>query len=473
MKSGKMSATSKLSLRHRTTIALCRLAGQLARRLGRQASSLPGLIASHLDPSLLAALTAGQEVVLVSGTNGKSTTVSILVQMLEASGRLVIANSSGANMIEGILTSTMERAELLRTPQETEKRPILVYEVDEAWLPRLTPTLQPHCFVFTNLFRDQVDRYGTPDQTRKLLQKAVETAPGAIRVLNADEPMVASLGEIPGSGQVLYCGMAEPLMHEASEAELRDLLPVPCPRCGHSLQFSRFIYPPTGTYHCPACGFEHPHSQMIVAPQADGKLSFRAELPGQPVQEGESSLGIPGAHNQINACTALTAALALGVDFSLAMQVLPQLSAVSGRMEEVQLPSGRGFTQILIKNPVGLEAAFRYLAEQKGERAVHCLLLAVNQRENDGRDASWLKEVHYDSLLAQKEEPLHIVVSGEASQLLYDILLEWGFPAAQVERISAVGEAASRFMELLPAGGWGYVLPNYTASLTIRKDLHD
>src|SRR5712692_1228405 len=225
-----------------------RAAGVASRALGRGGgTTLPGVVARYLEPSvtreLAGSLANGS--VLVSGTNGKTTTARLISAILGAAGRQLVHNRAGANLMTGITTA------LLNGRGDTG-----LFEVDEATLPAAIAELRPRLVLCLNLFRDQLDRYGELNTLGSKWAAALgQLDPGATVLLNADDPLVASLG-CSLSCKVEYFGLNSPEQQLPSMQHAADS--IYCPRCGTLLDFDGVYYGHLGQYRCPNCGFVHP-----------------------------------------------------------------------------------------------------------------------------------------------------------------------------------------------------------------------
>lgn len=428
----------------RSWIALClgKLAVFVCERLGAWrggwgGTTLPGRLARRVDPGLLRRL--GQEyarIVLVTGTNGKTTTTALLTACLRGAGFTdIVTNAEGANMLSGLTTALLKARPLGRRkcPSDTEPPArVAVLEVDEGSLEALSRELPAvDLVVVTNLFRDQLDRYTELAVLTEHLDRALSHWPQARLVLNADDPLVAGLG-LNRAGVAYYSvaaakpatlpRMAADLAQEAEAGER-----VLCPRCQGPLQFRARSYSHLGEYYCPGCGFSRPHAGYTVSglrPASGGSgTSFTfAEGAGTAVT---FSTSLNGLHNVYNAAAALTAARELGAgSLSSFVPKLAAFGAPQGRAEEFLFPaSGLEGTLILVKNPAGLSQALRTVAAPGAARPFDGLLLAINDLAADGRDVSWLWDVDYTPLA-----DLSIICAGRRAADLAVCLKYHGLP---------------------------------------------
>lgn len=433
------------------------------RLLGRKASSFPGSIAQKIYPGFLSDACFGREVVVVTGTNGKTTCAHVLTEMLRKSGRAVVTNDSGANMEDGLISSLSEQqSELIK------EDPILVFEIDEAWLSKLTSKLKPGIIVVLNLFRDQLDRYGELTRTRELIKEGIEASGKDCRlVLCADDPLVASLA-LDSKRQTLFFGMSLQAMKPFDPAKTHLSDAKTCPDCSGNLEYDSIAYAHLGAYHCPSCKLRRPEADLIFTPVEDGSANEAIfQMAGT---EERAVPGITGEHNLYNISAALLAATDLDADFQEAISVLPHLKPTSGRMETLDFGHQGQACVILVKNPVAMEQAVKYAIDQKDAARI---LLAINDYENDGRDLSWLWDIPFEELLAQFGDGLReIVCSGRRAEEIALRLYYTGMNTDKLTTIQDPAEALAYLNEKTQKDEHVYILPNYTAMLKIQAELN-
>ncbi len=398
-----------MTLRRCIAVAAGRLAGTLSRRLGRGGgTALPGLVALSLDPGILPHLARQipQGAVLITGTNGKTTTSRMLAEALRAGAYAPLQNRTGSNLLRGITAAFLARTSL-RGRLKVVDRSVGVFEVDEAVLPLAIPLVQPRVVLITNLFRDQLDRYGEVDTVRSLWQKAVASLPEHTTVvLNADDPAVASLGDF-AQGPVLYFGIEDhrtgsPVLDHAADS-------LYCLRCGRPYEYTAVLYSHLGHYRCPQCGKGRPRPQVSagrIAFQSFERTQYEMDTP-----QGRTavSLNLGGLYNVYNALGAASAAVALGLPLSVIREALARFTPAFGRMERLDL-EGRRVCLILVKNPTGFNQVLRTLGQ--GLRP-HTILMVLNDQIADGQDISWVWDVDFEELRGPVEKVLERPV-GEA-----------------------------------------------------------
>ena len=430
-----------------------RLARLALRLLGRGGTALPGKAALRVYPGLMRELGCGVETVIITGTNGKTTTAGMLRHMLDKAGTPYFSNRSGANLTSGITAEFIENANLLGKP----KKPLAVIECDEGNFPAVAAALQPRAVIVTNLFRDQLDRYGEVTHTRDLIASGIQKAPGAALCLNADCSLTASLGwDVPN--ETVYFGL-----ENISSGAVPSVSDAPhCLRCGARYAYRRHTFAHLGDWYCPECGAQRPAPDMAV--ESVEAVSGGGSSVTMKTPEGTISfdLALPALYNVCNAAAALTAARAMGWDMDTCRASLADFGAVFGRME--QLTVGNTSVRIvLVKNPAGCDRALEFLASQSENLLpIFCL----NDNTADGTDVSWIWDADYESLFARKYEA--IGVYGVRAQ---DMRLRLKYAGADDAVITVYDTADDLAAAVQNAGKPVVVLPNYTSMLTVRDKL--
>jgi len=449
------------------TLALTRLVAHASRLAGRgSGATLPGALAQRLDPGLAGLLASRLPggTVLVTGTNGKTTTTKMLAAVLAAHGQRVVTNTSGANLATGVTAALVADADLRGRPRAS----MGLFEVDEAALPAVAAALRPRCVVVLNLFRDQLDRYGELDTLAATLARGVAACTATV-VLNADDPRIAALADAAAPGtRVTTFGLEVPAASGSSQGtagrtteDAQRVAPGDadrCPRCQGRLVVSRSYYAHLGHYACPNGDLTRPSPDVAVTalgPATTAGSTFRV---ASGDTELDVAIALPGTYNVYNAAAALAAAAALGVAPDTAVTALRTVSAAFGRFERVEV-AGRTLYLLLVKNPAGLGqvlATFLHGAERPH------VLLAVNDAAADGRDVSWLWDVDLAGLAAT--DPV-VLTAGSRG---LDMALRLKYDQIPARAQPSLRAALDTLLAELPEGGTGYVLPTYTAMLALR-----
>ena len=311
-----------------------------SRALGRGGgTAASGLIGSWLQPSLIKELAGqlGHGSIIVTGTNGKTTTSLILSDTVRAAGLKPLANASGSNLVRGIASTLALATGPNGRIQDAGER-VGVFEVDEATVPRVLEDLKPRAVVFTNLFRDQLDRYGEVAAVAALWRRMLQDAPDDLHlVLNADDPAVASLGK--ARGQVTYFGVADASLDQGEPDHASDALN--CVVCGTRLEYSVAFYGHVGHWCCPGCNRARPEPSVIARTVSleDGR-SCRFEL-ATADHTAAVSMGLGGLYNVYNALAAIAGASALGLPIEAGVTAIEGAAAAFGRQEAFDVDGRR------------------------------------------------------------------------------------------------------------------------------------
>jgi UDP-N-acetylmuramyl tripeptide synthase len=450
-------------LRRSTALLAAWLAGNASRALRRGGgTALPGLLAETLAPGLAAELASqlGGGSLVVTGTNGKTTTARMIAAIASMGGLEPLPNRSGSNLMRGIATALMAHTDL-RGRLRAGSRRLGVFEIDEATLPEAAGALRPRVLLFTNLFRDQLDRYGEVDSVSACWRRTLESAaPSTAVILNADDPSVAALADV-APGQVTYYGLDDPSAGLACAEHAADARW--CQACGAEYRYSALFYGHVGHWSCPGCGRSRPAPQVraTAVTEHGGRTVADVET---PVGRFSLSLSLSGLYNVYNALAAVAAGLALGLGLETIGKGLCSVEAAFGRQEWFEV-DGRRVLVLLSKNPAGLNQVLRTIALAETEKH---LLILLNDDVADGRDVSWIWDADFEPLVSAAGGNGTWVVSGTRAEDLA-LRLKYaglGGPAA-VER--DVEAALDRALRVTPAGGLLYVVPTYTAMLRVRE----
>ncbi|MBA3944274.1 MAG: DUF1727 domain-containing protein [Herpetosiphonaceae bacterium] len=448
--------------------AAATLAGKTAQQLSQRlhaggGTTLPGLVARRVAPHVLQDVVQAlpQGVILVTGTNGKTTTARMVAAILRADGRRVLHNRAGANLLSGLTTTAVANTDLWGRPQAD----IALFETDEAHVPAAVIETQPRIVLVLNLFRDQLDRYGEVDTIARRWRAAFASLPGSSTVvLNADDPAVANLGAGLAC-KVVYYGL-EDVSHGIGAAR-HTADSAFCSRCGTALDYAPNFYGHMGHWHCPNCGNTRPATDVALqhlrlAGTAASQLTIR-----EPHGGFDLTLPLPGLYNAINATAAIATALQLPVAPVKMRDALEGFAAAFGRIERISA-GAHEILMALIKNPVGASETVRMVVgTAEAAQGLH-LLIAINDRIADGTDVSWLWDADWEQLGGHVA---HAIVTGTRATDMAVRLKYAGVPPDHMETIADGATALDRALAELGAGDTLYLLPTYTAMLDLRAEL--
>lgn len=409
-------------------------------RLGA-ASVLPGSIARRIEPRLLQLLSQQVKngVILIAGTNGKTTTALLLCTILERTGYKIAHNSTGANLENGLATALIENTSLLGALNVD----YAILEVDENIVPKVLQPLQPKIIICLNLFRDQLDRYGEVDTISKKWTQVISTLPEETVVIpNADDPTLSYLGQQLNQ-KVLFFGLNEPENYLESIPHAVDS--IYCPRCGHSLDYQGVYLSHLGDFTCPSCGFSKSQPSL---------------------ESSEWSQILVGLYNKYNTLAAATAAKELGVEETKIRETINNFQAAFGRAEDLVI-DGKKVRILLSKNPVGTNETIRVVTQSTDKTT----LMVLNDRTPDGTDVSWIWDVDTEKLV---ERGGTLIVSGER---VYDMALRLRYSEKSIDsKINLIVEsdlkkAITIALEHTPKNETLHILPTYSAMLEVREVL--
>lgn len=409
-------------------------------RLGA-ASVLPGSIARRIEPRLLQLLSQQVKngVILIAGTNGKTTTALLLCTILERTGYKIAHNSTGANLENGLATALIENTSLLGALNVD----YAILEVDENIVPKVLKPLQPKIIICLNLFRDQLDRYGEVDTISKKWTKVISTLPEATVVIpNADDPTLSYLGQQLNQ-KVLFFGLNEPENYLESIPHAVDS--IYCPRCGHPLDYQGVYLSHLGDFTCPSCGFSKSNPSL---------------------ESGKWSQILVGLYNKYNTLAAATAAKGLGVEEGKIRETINNFQAAFGRAEDLVI-DGKNVRILLSKNPVGTNETIRVVTQSQDKTT----LMVLNDRTPDGTDVSWIWDVDTEKLV---ERGGTLIVSGDR---VYDMALRLRYSEKSIDsKINLIVEedlkkAINIALKHTPKNETLHILPTYSAMLEVREVL--
>jgi UDP-N-acetylmuramyl tripeptide synthase len=439
----------------RAKLIFARAVRAMSRRLGRGGgTTLPGRLLLRLDRRAIGRLGARLEggTAVLSATNGKTTTASMIAGILERSGRAVVRNAAGSNMHWGVATALIDAG---RRPGE-----LGLFEVDEAWLPAVARELSPGTFVLCNLFRDQLDRYGELELLADRWAELVAESAGPARfVLNADDPLVADLGRERRG--VTYFGVCDdsqalPALQHAADSKH-------CRNCGTPYDYEAVYLGHLGRYRCPGCGRTRPEPSVFAE---------RVELQGMsgsivglrtPSGSAEIRLPLPGLYNVYNAVAAAAAALELGASLDDVKASLEAQTAAFGRVETIPI-EGRDVSILLVKNPAGANEVLRTLTLEGGQLD---LWIALNDKIADGRDVSWVWDADFELLAGRVRRA---TCSGTRAE---EMALRLKYAGIDAELAVERDLGRSLDSAVAAANGRLFALPTYTALLELRDLLAD
>ncbi|NBK97379.1 MAG: Mur ligase family protein [Erysipelotrichia bacterium] len=430
-------------MRVRVTILIMKMIRYILVKMGR-GGSLPGKIALRMCPNILNAITYPNKVVMVTGTNGKTTTSNMIYEVLSKQYPHVIANRKGDNLLEGITTLVLANTKM----NLVLNADAMVIEVDELNVPKVLPKVKVSDFIVNNFFRDQLDRAGEMETIVVKMEEAIKQFEGNL-ILNGDDPNVARLGY--HREHVYYFGvdkneMSQASTNEASEGKF-------CFHCNHELVYDYYQYSHIGRFHCPHCSFGS-HSYLVLA----NDVSL---LTSTFCVEGMTFHAPQDALFSIYNCMALIALAKIShIDFDKVQSVLSTFELKDGRMENFHI--GRDCLLNLVKNPTGANETMKYIERDLEAKDI---VIILNDNDQDGKDVSWIWDANFDLIMG--DDVKNIICSGLRA---YDMALRLKYTAYQGNIIVEESmDQAIQTLKKLP--NHAYVIATYTALQPVRAIL--
>jgi lipid II isoglutaminyl synthase (glutamine-hydrolysing) len=417
-------------------------------------TTLPGDVARAIDPTILTELTTDltRGSVVVTGTNGKTTTARLITWLLEGAGHKTVSNRAGANLIFGATAAALNQAGLTGKLEADWG----VFEIDEASLPRAVDEIKPKAALVLNLFRDQLDRYGELETIARKIEAALATLPEtATAILNADDPRVAEIG-LGLKQKPLWYGLDDTSVaskHLPHAADART-----CPRCGSSLIFDAVYVGHDGVYRCPNQDFARPAPQITATNiKLNGFDSLAASIDGTAID-----IPLGGLYNAYNVLAAFATARTLGLEPQYIAGRLRTFQAAFGRQERMEF-RGRKLNLVLSKNPAGFNETLRTAVELAHGTS---FLIGLNDRKADGTDVSWIWDVDFEML--QKKAKTVIPAGNRA----YDLAVRMKYAEIQAEPPQTdPARALDELIAVTQEGDTAHLLCTYTAMLDLRAEL--
>jgi lipid II isoglutaminyl synthase (glutamine-hydrolysing) len=440
----------------RTAAVLAGKATGALSRLSRRGggTTLPGDIARAIDPNVLRKLSKDltQGSVLITGTNGKTTTARLISWLLEGAGHKVVSNRSGANLIFGATAAALESA----GPRGRLHADWGVFEIDEASLAFAIDEIQPKAAIVLNLFRDQLDRYGELETIAKKIGSALTLLPeGSRALLNADDPRVAEIGlDLPNPP--LWFGLDDTTVAARELPHAADART--CPKCGASLKFDAVYVGHDGVYSCPNGDFARPIPELTATNIQLGGFDHLA----MDVDNTRLELQLGGLYNCYNVLAAFAAGRTLGLEPTFIAERLHDFRSAFGRQEKLEF-RGRNLNLVLSKNPAGFNETLRTAVDLAHGNS---FLIGLNDRKADGTDVSWIWDVDFEQL---KGKSRLVVPSGSRAHDLAVRLKYAGVEATQPE--TDPGRALDVLVKATSEGETAHLLCTYTAMLDLRAEL--
>ena len=432
--------------------------------LKRGGTTLPGKVAFKLYPNILKSIAKDFEIIMVTGTNGKTTTTRIIEEILKNNNIDYITNKSGANLLSGITTIFIQSVTLSGKP----KHKFALIESDEAAFNQVTKHIQPKAVVVTNFFRDQLDRYGELYSTLNAVKSGLERINESTTIiLNADDSMCSSLGK-DTSKPVIYYGVSQ----DAYQGNAKDINSdaMFCIFCKNKYNYTNHIYGHLGSFYCPNCGYARQTADLECTGIQEAGSSYTTitwKCTSALLQDGQdhiTRINLPGLYNVYNAMAAAACGLALNYSVDTVINALQSFESGFGRMETINVED-KTIKLILVKNPTGFNQVLNFLTLDK--QALNIAFL-INDNLADGTDISWLWDVDFEQLNDVEDKIDGLITSGIRGEDMAVRLKYSGLDTKKIRIIKDYHMLIEEGLKKTPVGGCFYILPTYTSMLDIR-----
>jgi UDP-N-acetylmuramyl tripeptide synthase len=437
-----------------------KVAGRASRLLGRGGgTSFPGMVARRIAPDFLAQVGGGAaaKTILISGSNGKTTTARFTVALLRGEGIEVVTNSAGANLVQGVATMVVGAADL----RGRVRGGAMVIEVDEGALAGVAQDLAPDVVLATDIFRDQLDRYGELHAVGAVFETVAMRLPASSTwIVNGDDPLVASLAKERAGPKVTF---GFELDHSTDQLS-RAADTIRCPRCRADLVYEQVYLSHLGNYRCPSCGFARP--PLDVAVTSLKTVAIDRTTLAMRTPWGELQLSIPqgGTHIAYNAAAAVAALVGLGIEPHHAATSLAEVGPAFGRLELIDA-GGREIFLAFVKNPTSANTTLAALAVEGEPRH---LLIAASNTLVDGEDFAWLWDVDFEAAAPRLVE---VTVSGTRADELANRLKYAGVDPERMRVIEDRRSALDAALASTPPQVPLVIMAGYTPTIELREEM--
>ncbi|MCR5575471.1 MAG: MurT ligase domain-containing protein [Oscillospiraceae bacterium] len=436
-------------------IVLCKLLRFVSRLLHRGGTAMPGRWAQRICPGLLGILSRDVKVVVITGTNGKTTSARMIEQAFADEGKDYFANRSGANLLSGITTEFVMNSTL----SGRCRKEYAVIECDEAASVSVFPLLKPRVIVVTNLFRDQLDRYGEVTHTLANVRTGIQGAPEATLCLNADCSLTASLADDLPNKHVFF-GIEPGACPSGEKSELSDA--PHCIRCKTEYQYDFITYGHLGAFRCPSCGYCRPAADYAVTDVTEQSAEGSVIVLNAHGKSCLAQVNLPALYNVYNAAGAVAAVTEMGLGTEAGIRAIEHFKCGFGRMENFALGKA-GAKMMLVKNPAGCNQVLDFLCQIKKPFA---LVVCLNDRGADGTDVSWIYDAAFEKLVDCASYLGQLAVSGDRAADMA-VRLKYAGVAPKALHIERDYEKLVSWIDAqeVPV----FIIPTYTAMLELRE----
>lgn len=434
---------------------ICRFVHFVLQKMGRGATTMPGRVALKVKRNILSDLSKDVKVIIVTGTNGKTTSCRIIEEGLKKAGKTYFINKSGANLITGITSSFIMNS----TVTGKKKYDYAIVECDENAFREVSRYIHCDVVLVTNVFRDQLDRYGEVTHTLNAIKESVKNLPNAVICLDADCSLTYSMSrEIPN--KIVTFGVDVPFDENAKAPEISDAKY--CIFCKNEYDYTYHTYGHLGGFVCKKCGYKRPQPDFSVKSVEELKQNYSVVTADFDGDINLVKINIGGAYNVYNAIGCAAGLSSLGIDNKTIISALETFNGAFGRME--QFSSGdNNINVILVKNPAGFSQTMNFI---KSVEEDFTLILSLNDNAADGRDISWIWDVDFCSIF-EKTNLKNLYVTGKRC---YDMAVRVKYEGTGGRDIKIIeNEDYNKLVDIaVSQGNDVYIVPTYTSMMAMR-----
>ena len=437
---------------------VCRFVHFVLQKMGRGATTLPGRVALKVKRNILSDLSKNVKVIIVTGTNGKTTSCRIIEEGLKTAGKTYFINKSGANLITGITSSFIMNS----TVTGKNKYEYAIVECDENAFREVSRYIRADVVLVTNVFRDQLDRYGEVTHTLNAIKESVKNLPNATICLDADCSLTYSMSrEIPN--KIITFGVNTPFEKNAKAPEISDAKY--CIFCKNEYDYTYHTYGHLGGFVCKSCGYSRPNPDFAVTSVEELKQNHSVVIASFNGNKNLVKVNIGGAYNVYNAIGCAAGLSALGIDDATIIKALESFNGAFGRME--QFTSGENkINVILVKNPAGFSQTMSFLKSIDDD---FTMILSLNDNAADGRDISWIWDVDFNGIF-ERSNVKDIYVTGKRC---YDMAIRVKYEGVGDREIKVIeNEDYNKLVDIATSQGRDvYIVPTYTSMMAMRPTI--
>ena len=414
--------------------------------LGKSATALPGNIALKIEPKLLKIINKKcKRILVVTGTNGKTTTNNLIYHILKEDNKSILTNLKGANMPQGIASTFLE--------DHRKSYDWGIFEVDEGSFKRILKDINPEYIIVTNFFRDQLDRYAEIENTISMVYETIKPLNTTL-ILNADDPLVSQFAQINENN--IFYGVKESEFSSKTQNVMETQF---CPLCDNHIDYEYYNYGQLGLYYCKKCGFKNPDYHYYISNiRFDGDYCFDI---GGKERFNDVCFGYNGVYNVYNVCAAFAFCSEIGIDSDKIVNKIENFIYKLGRMEEFTFHN-KIVKIVLIKNPIGLTEVIKSIYQDKRKKSI---LFILNDNPADGKDVSWIWDAEMNKI-SEFDNLKTVYCSGKRAE---DIALRIKYSDIPTKQIKIDDDVKKSIEEIIDENvEIVYLLPTYTAVFQTR-----